>query len=622
MSFSAVEILNQLNSGVCILDRNQNIVYINYKASHIFGVSHADLRGKSYSNMVFPHIPENMRDIRKLPVTIAMQSGKELNYTLYINRGFGSKIPVDCVVSPILDKNNTIIGTSETYITGDVINKRIQKTQMQGVMSQFLSLGALEYIEGKAAKREDSIAIKRYRTIAFLDIVGFTSMSEKYEPLTVINILNDFYQKVHHTIKIFEGDIDKFIGDAMLIVFSNTENAVRCMTDIILKDLPIVNAQLKKKYSEELSLHVGINSGWVIIGELGASTRKDFTVIGDNVNIASRIQSLTSPNEVWISAGCMSNIGQLGMLFEQVDTMKVKGKKRPLTLYKFQPEKLSMSKRVLVFEKSEEVKSDLKLRLRRMGVKEITVVADEIQLEREAQVEFDNMVIGPTAQMSEISKVQQILEKVGHRKDLIIPIAKDVKPESIIALERLGIHTIVAYDETENFDISLKNAIKSQSIKKIKAKEPMSDKEREKWIEEEKEDALNISGFSLGLEKGKINIEIGGNLEDDQISSMLIQLEKLWIYEHKKDINDKINFNFLGQGKFMSRPELEKILRPIYASEQLKIKRWKENPFQIKCDNEELKNRFFNIIKDLNNELVRYEREKSIIDQASEAIEI
>ncbi|MDH5716078.1 MAG: PAS domain-containing protein [Spirochaetia bacterium] len=600
MSLSAMDILNQFSSGICIIDTNQKIIYRNRKSLNIFG--NKLIQDNLYANMIFPYIPENMRNINKLPAIIAMQSGKELNYTLYITKEHGNKIPVDCIVSPIFNNENKVIGASENYITGDIINKRIKKTQMHSILSQFVSKSALEFIEAKANKREDSIAIKKYKTMVFLDIVGFTSLSERYEPLVVINILNNFYQKVYNTIKQFDGDIDKFIGDAMLIIFSNSENAVRCATDIILKDLPIINAQISKQFSQSLQIHVGINSGWVIIGELGSAYRKDFTVIGDNVNIASRIESLTPPNEVWISGSCMSNLGKLSLLFDQVDTLNVKGKKKALTLYKFLPEKLSMSKRVLVYEKKDEVKSDLKFRLRRMGVKEITIVESENQLEREAQIDFDNMLIGPTANISEIPRIQKILEAVGRKKEIIVPIRKDIKPESILALEKMGIHTVVAYDETENFDISLKNALKSQSIKNIKAKEQLTDEDRKKLEPEETDTELNITGFQLSSDKENISIEIFDHLREDQIHSILVQAQKIWGYEFKESKKSKFIFQFDTIENTISNSFLENLLTPFFSNSFLNLSSWNEVPVSIKTKNKDLESKFTNIIKKISNQ--------------------
>ncbi|MDH5716079.1 MAG: PAS domain-containing protein [Spirochaetia bacterium] len=613
-----MDILNYMNTGICIMDEKLNIVYLNHKAICIFGEKSASLKGKSYANLILPHFPDNLKDVNKLPVIFSIKNKREFNYTINVNNGPNTKFAVECLVSPIFNEQGNMIGAVETYITGNLVNQKIERIQMQKLMSSFISDSAMAYITEKTHQSESATAMKKYKTIVFIDIVGFTTLSEKYEPNIVITILNHFYQNIYATIKEFEGDISKFIGDAMLLIFSNTENAVRCATDIILKDLPIINAQIYKRYGEKLEIHVGINSGWVIVGELGAFLRKDYTAIGDNVNIASRIQSLTPPNEVWVSGSAMANLGKLGLLFKQIDTLNVKGKKKPLTLYKFEPEKLSVSKRVLVYEKSKDIKSDLKFRLRRMGVKEITIVENEKEFEREAQIDFDNMIVGPSAKFDELPKLKSILKRLGKEKEMVVHIAKDVSSKSIAALKKIGIHAIVYYDDLKSLDKSLEQALKSNQITKIDHKKQITEKEREILSKKTKEEIknkqlLNVSGFQLSSEKNKIFIEISKILINEEIEALVLQLERIWIFEQKENTDAKIYINIIKITTHIEKDFLEKIMLSLYESKKLNLHTWQKDVLFLVSNNTELKLQFKNILNEIINDYKELQKPDLVI---------
>ncbi|MDH5720085.1 MAG: PAS domain-containing protein [Spirochaetia bacterium] len=614
MKISCSAVLNKMNTGICLIDTDLNINYINHKAVCIFGEHSRNLIGKPYANLILPHFPENLRHPSKIPAIFSLNHKKDFNYTINVDNGNGLKFPVECIVSPLFDENQNMIGIVESYITGTSIKQKMQLMQLQKSMGKYISDTAMVYINSSVSNAQNDVltAIKRYKTIAFIDIVGFTTLSEKYEPLIVISILNFFYQRIYDTIKEYEGDISKFIGDAMLLVFDNTEKAVRCVTDIILKDLPLINAQLKKKYGETIKIHVGLNSGWVIMGDLGAEYRKDYTVIGDNVNIASRIQSLTPPDEIWISGSCLSNLGKLSLLFDQIETMYVKGKKKPLALYKFQPQKLTMAKRVLIYEKSNDIREDIKFRLRRMGVKEITIVENEKQLEREAQVEFDNMLIGPSAGIEEIPKISNILKSMGKEKNIMIYAAEDVRQESIYRLEKMGIKVIVPYDKSENFENALKTTLQSSQIKKIKSKEKISDQEREKSdkksqeLENEKKD---LSAYQIKKDNKMIVIDINKNFDAPKIEELVKQMENVWRYELKENKNIKFGFNFLSYKEGINENFLKSLVAQLFANKRINLASWPVESILINTKNTELKSKFFSLLKD-QNEINSLDKEK------------
>ncbi|MBE1301153.1 MAG: hypothetical protein GJ680_14755 [Alteromonadaceae bacterium] len=140
---------------------------------------------------------------------------------------------------------------------------------------------------------------RRNVTILMADIRNFTSMCESHDPETITRLLNVYFAEMSKIIFMHNGMIDKFIGDAIMAVFGTPHeegnnaaygiNAGRRM----LERLPKLNERLKAEGLPEVKIGIGVHSGDAIAGNVGSSSRMDYTVIGDTVNVAARIESMT-----------------------------------------------------------------------------------------------------------------------------------------------------------------------------------------------------------------------------------------------------------------------------------------------------------------------------------------
>ncbi len=137
-------------------------------------------------------------------------------------------------------------------------------------------------------------------TVVFGDIAGFTKISENLNPKEVIAMLNEVFEVVSRYVYEYDGDIDKFIGDAFFAVFDSTEKAVRSMY-FIQKELEIRRTFKKLKGKQDLQFRISIHTGPVIRGNVGGHNRFDNTLIGDTVNTASRLEHFCPPGEIVIS---------------------------------------------------------------------------------------------------------------------------------------------------------------------------------------------------------------------------------------------------------------------------------------------------------------------------------
>jgi adenylate cyclase len=132
-------------------------------------------------------------------------------------------------------------------------------------------------------------------TVLFADIVGFTSMSEKMSPAAVALVLNDYLSRMTDVIFKWEGTLDKYIGDAIMAVFGAPldmpDHAFRTISAALEMRERLEEFNSERKEGPTLRIRMGINTGKVVAGEIGSINKKEYTVLGDTVNIASRLES-------------------------------------------------------------------------------------------------------------------------------------------------------------------------------------------------------------------------------------------------------------------------------------------------------------------------------------------
>ncbi|MEW6186848.1 MAG: adenylate/guanylate cyclase domain-containing protein, partial [Thermodesulfobacteriota bacterium] len=174
-------------------------------------------------------------------------------------------------------------------------------------------------------------------TVLFADVRGFTAYSENRDPEKVVEDLNEYFQVATQSILEQGGYIDKFIGDAVLAVFGapvQKEDHARRAVQTAWTMQEILAAQSEKSHNPLLSrIGIGINSGTVLSGNLGSQVKMEYTVIGDNVNIASRLNGLAGPGEIIISQSCYEAAEGLAKV-EALPAQQLKGKKESIRAYR------------------------------------------------------------------------------------------------------------------------------------------------------------------------------------------------------------------------------------------------------------------------------------------------
>jgi adenylate cyclase len=178
-----------------------------------------------------------------------------------------------------------------------------------------------------------------YTTVLFSDLAGFTDMSEMNEPEEVVSMLTNYTTEMTRIIFKYNGTLDKFIGDAIMAVWGTPvedENQAlhACLAALEMQRRMRILADEIKISGYRLSMRVGINSGIVMAGNMGSEERFDFTVIGDNVNIASRLEAVNKiyGTEIIISESTMKKIDRK-LTVRELDSVRVKGKRKGIKIF-------------------------------------------------------------------------------------------------------------------------------------------------------------------------------------------------------------------------------------------------------------------------------------------------
>ena len=176
-------------------------------------------------------------------------------------------------------------------------------------------------------------------TVMFADISGFTAMSEKLDPEEVRSLINACFERLGMPIARYSGHIDKFIGDEIMALFgapvvheNDPERALRAALEMMAV-LAEFNREHADKIPVPLALHFGINTGLVIAGGIGTSQRQDYSVMGDTVNLAARLEDLSEAGEILVGADTYRLTAPL-FEFEPLKPVRLKGKEQPVRVYR------------------------------------------------------------------------------------------------------------------------------------------------------------------------------------------------------------------------------------------------------------------------------------------------
>jgi adenylate cyclase len=234
---------------------------------------------------------------RQSPVRAVIVSayGDMANIRTAMNRG-----AFDFVTKPV-DLNDLEITIRKTLDeigrVRELDRRRATAERARANLARYFSPNIVDIL----AERDEPFGEVRRQTVAvlFVDIVGFTRMAEQMPPEAVVTLLRQFHERMTAQIFACGGTVEKYIGDAVFAVFGlpnagpdDAANALRC-ADLMISAVADWNSERHGKEESPLAIGIGLNYGAAVIGDVGSEQGLSFTVIGDTVNTASRLQALT-----------------------------------------------------------------------------------------------------------------------------------------------------------------------------------------------------------------------------------------------------------------------------------------------------------------------------------------
>ncbi|MBN2224366.1 MAG: adenylate/guanylate cyclase domain-containing protein [Deltaproteobacteria bacterium] len=230
-------------------------------------------------------------------------------------------------------------------VTLNYITEGRAKRKFREAFAKYVSPQVVDEISKNIDNLKLDSGDRRDITILFSDIRGFTSMSERLAPEEVVRRLNIYFKAMVEVVFQFDGTLDKYVGDAIMAFFGapkddpdHADKACRCALGMA-EQLKEVNERLISEGIPPMKIGIGINTGEVVVGNIGSERRMDYTVIGDSVNLASRLEGMNKEFGTTIIISEFTRAKAPGFAVKDLGSVRVKGKEDTVRIYELTGEK-------------------------------------------------------------------------------------------------------------------------------------------------------------------------------------------------------------------------------------------------------------------------------------------
>jgi len=333
-----VNTLNNLYDGVYVVDPQRRILFWNKAAEMMTGYSAEEVLGHSCKDDILNHIDENgiLLCRSACPIVKAIAFKGTATAKVYPKTKQGRRFPVETHVSTIQDETGEVVAAIEVF--RDITHQeeyRIMQEKFNSLIRKYVSTATFSDIQSRIqGGTQQNVPRILDLSVLYLDVVNFTGFSEVNKPEDVVRLLNDLFGICDVITRECFGDIDKFIGDAIMAVFNDANDAVQSARKILETGIPELNRVRQEEGDSPIAIRIGINSGLVLQGDVGTIDRKDLTVIGDTVNTAARIEKSSLPNRLMISEATLARLNdELVNSFSFHHEVELKGKSEPIRLF-------------------------------------------------------------------------------------------------------------------------------------------------------------------------------------------------------------------------------------------------------------------------------------------------
>lgn len=321
-------IIGSISNGIVSLDGDNVVVTANDPAVAMIGLPRERIIGRRFEDIV---TAPNRWILQNLRETIATgQNSIAIDAELV--RRDETKSTVNLTAAPLIDGAGKRIGS--LLVVEDITEEKRVRSTMARYMSAEVADELLAAGEAELSGKDQTVSV------LFSDVRGFTKMAETLGARETVSVLNAYFTDMVDVIFEHHGILDKYIGDAIMALFGapfpkpeDPDNALAAANDM-LRTLREFNVRQRGAGLEELEIGVGLSTGDVIVGNIGSVKRMEYTVIGDAVNLASRLESA---NKFYGTRILLSDFTVAALkapaLLREVDLLRVKGKDRPVAVF-------------------------------------------------------------------------------------------------------------------------------------------------------------------------------------------------------------------------------------------------------------------------------------------------
>ena len=335
-------VFNSMTNMIITTDAVGHIYYFNEPAAAAMGLTEKDL-GRSLGDTFRDSLSsKTVQTIMK-----SLEDGNEILGLEGIYRKDGKELDYSLNVTPLKTPRGRKEGLTLLF-TNQTREKELKQTvqavsEERRVIKDMFARYMSSEVMTSLLEAPDNIKLggdKREATVFFADIRGYTSFSENRDPEVIVEILNEYFSEAVENIVRHKGYIDKFIGDCIMAVWGvpmapEEDDAIKAVScAIAIQDL-VRSAKRKffrKNDASHLRIGIGINTGPLVAGNLGSIQRMDYSVIGDTVNLAARLEGAAGADEIIISQATRDKIGDVFSI-EKRDSILVKGKEKSIQIY-------------------------------------------------------------------------------------------------------------------------------------------------------------------------------------------------------------------------------------------------------------------------------------------------
>ena len=318
-------ILGSIATGVITIDPLGEIDSINSAGLKILNRDRDEIIGNHYM-----YLFEKDNDLIEMITTseIENKTMSELNMPL---NTVSEDTVINVSISPRLDPE----GNKQGLVLA--VEDISDVSKVKNTFKRYVSKQVVDELLGDNAKLNLG-GEQREVTILFTDIRGFTSMSEKMEPERVVTTLNEYFSDMIDIVFKHNGTLDKIIGDELMVLYgapisgeNDTQRAVETAVEMQGK-IEELNKERKKRKEPPILVGAGINKGLVVSGNIGSRDLMDYTVIGDTVNVASRLCAAAGPGEIMVSESVYKTSHKT-FSFQRLNPIRVKGKEKRVPVF-------------------------------------------------------------------------------------------------------------------------------------------------------------------------------------------------------------------------------------------------------------------------------------------------